>query len=137
MATTVTYYPGYSQLQIKENYTWEVITAITNANPMMVTTSENSNYHPGLMVTFKIPPSFGMIQLNGLNVQVIDVTDTEITCNVDSTGFTPFSYPSPLPSAYTAPTIIPNSSGPPLAPAPLPYGNENTFEGTIYNGGLI
>jgi hypothetical protein len=135
--TSVTYYPGYSQTQVAMNLTWQMIASITNANPMVVTTTNNSNYNPGMIVTFNIPPSFGMKQLNGLTAQVINVSGTNVTCNVNSTNFSTFSYPSPLPNAYTPPTIIPYSSGQPLAPTPLPYGNENSLVGTIYNAGEI
>jgi hypothetical protein len=135
--TAITYYPGYSQVQVADNYIWQVISAITNSNPMVVTTVNNSNYNAGMMVTFNIPSNFGMRQLNGLNIQVTNVSGTSITCNIDSTNFTPFAAPSPLPSAYTSPTIIPNTSGPYLAPLPLPYGNQNSLIGTIFNAGQI
>lgn len=135
--SVIEYYPGYSQVQVAMNLTWQVIASITQANPMVVTTENNSNYNPGMMVTFNIPPSFGMTQLNGRNVQVTNVTGTGVTCNVDSTNFSAFAYPSPLPSAFTQPTIIPNTSGPYLPPLPLPYGNQESFEGVIFNGGEI
>lgn len=135
--TAITYYPGYSQVQVSDNLTWQVIESITNSNPMVVTTENNSNFNPGMMVTFLISPIFGMTQLNGLNLQVLNVNTTTITINVDSTHFTPFAYPDPLPNAYDFPTIIPNSSGPYLSPLPLPYGNQDSFEGTVYNAGQI
>lgn len=133
--STTTYYPGYSQVNVMMNLTWQVIASITQAYPMVVTTISNSNYVPGMMVTFNIPPIFGMKELNGTNIKVTSVTGPAITCNVDSRSFTPFAYPSPLPNAYTSPTIIPNSSGSYLPPLPLPYGNQDSFEGVIYNGG--
>jgi hypothetical protein len=135
--SSIEYYPGYSQTQVGMNLTWQVIASITQANPMVVTIENNSNYNPGMMVTFNIPPSFGMQQLKGRVIQVINVSGTEVTCNVNSTNFNSFAYPSPIPSSFTQPTIIPYSSGPYLPPLPLPFGNQDSFEGAIYNGGEI
>lgn len=103
---------------------------------MVITTVNDHGYVAGMMVRFLIPNAFGMVQLNDLDGQVIAVTNNSLTVNLDSTRFTPFAYPSPLPSAYTNPSVIPNSSGAYLPPLPLPYGNQNSFEGYIENAGL-
>jgi hypothetical protein len=134
--SSVIYYPGYSQIQVHENLIIRTIESITNDFPMVVTTTEDHGYVAGMMVTFLIPTQFGMVQLNGLNVQVISLTSDTLTINLDSTGFTAFSYPSPLPNAFTPPSVIPNSSGSYLPPQPLPYGNQDSFEGVIYNAGI-
>lgn len=135
--TSVIYYPGYAQLQVHENLIVRTILTITQAYPMVVTTSIDHGYVIGMMVTFLIPTQFGMVELNGLNVQVIDTpTSDSLTINLDTRSFTPFAYPSPLPSAYTPPSIIPNSSGPYFPPLPLPFGNQDSFEGVIYNNGI-
>ena len=134
--TAVTYYPGYSQVQVVENLRTQTIASITQANPMVVTTVNNHKYVPGMMVTFLIPTQFGMTQLNNVNAQVLIASGNSLTINLDSSSFTPFAYPSPLPQAYTNPSVIPNSSGPYLPPIPLPYGNQDSFEGTIFNAGL-
>jgi hypothetical protein len=103
---------------------------------MVVTTVNDHDYVAGMMVTFFIPAQFGMTQLNGVNAQVLSLTNNTLTINLNSIGFTPFAYPSPLTNAYTPPSVIPNSSGPYLPPLPLPYGNQDSFEGTIFNAGL-
>lgn len=133
--TSVIYYPGYSQFQVQDNFIVQTIEAITNAYPMVVTTVEDHGYTAGMKVRFLIPTQFGMTQLNGINAQVLVASGDSLTIDLDSTSFSQFSYPSPLPSAYTFPSVIPNSSGPYLPPKPLPYGNQNSFEGTIYNAG--
>jgi hypothetical protein len=133
--SSVMYYPGYSQETITENYVWQTITAITLADPMVITTLKTHNYIAGVLIRFSIPGMFGMQQLNTLEVQVISVTSNTLTCNLDSSNFTPFAYPVSLPSAYTPPVLIPNSSGPYLPPLPLPYANQDSFEGAIYNDG--
>lgn len=133
---SIIYYPGYSQTQIKENLIIQTILTISQAYPMAVTTVDDHNYVAGMDVTFLISNQFGMTQLNGMNVQVLTASGSDLTLDIDSTTFTPFAYPNPLPSAYTNPSIIPNSSGRYLPPLPLPYGNQDSFEGAIYNGGL-
>lgn len=137
MSSVIEYYPGYSQRQVQENLRWQTILSITNANPMVVTTSDDHGYVMGMLVTFQIPPQFGMINLNGTVAQVIDLTSNALTLSLDSTNYPIFAYPSPLPSAYTPPTIIPFASGPYLPPIPLPYGNQDSFEGVIYNDGAV
>jgi len=134
---SVIYYPGYSQTQVHMNLIVQDIASITNSFPATVTTVNDHGYVAGMMVTFLIPIQFGMIELNNLIVQVLQVTSDTLTINIDSTSFTPFAYPSPLPSAYTPPSVIPNNSGPYLPPLPLPYGNQDSFEGVIYNNGAF
>lgn len=135
--TSVIYYPGYSQIQVQENLIVQTIESITQSYPMVVTTINNHGYVAGMMLRFLIPPSFGMVELNAINAQVLSVTSDTLNIDIDSTNFSSFSYPSPLPSAYTPPSVIPNSSGPYLPPLPLPYGNQNSFEGTIFNNGAL
>lgn len=133
--TSITYYPGYSQVQVQENLRVQTISSITQAFPMVITTINDHDYVAGMQVRFLIPSQFGMVQLNNLIGQVTQLTLNTLTINIDSTNFTPFAYPSPLPNAYTPPSVIPNSSGPYLPPFPLPYGNQDSFEGTIFNAG--
>lgn len=136
LVSSVIYYPGYAQEQVHPNLLTKTIASITQANPMVVTTSFPHHYVAGMMVTFLIPPSFGMQQLNHITAQVLAVTTSTITVNVNSMSFQAFAYPSPLPNAYTPPSIIPVSSGPYLnPPPPLPYGNQDSFEGVVYNNG--
>ena len=133
---SVIYYPGYSQVQVHENLLVQTIASITKSNPMVVTTVGNHNYVAGMNVTFLIPAMFGMQQLNGLNAQVLSLTNNTLTINLNSLGFTPFAYPGTLPASYTPPSVIPNASGPYLPPLPLPYGNQDSFEGVIFNNGV-
>ncbi len=133
---TVTLYPGYSQTIVTPNLRTQTIESVTNASPCVVTTIDDHGYPAGLKVRFLVPTAFGMVQLNLINVQVIAVTADTLTLDLDSTNFNVFSYPNPLPSAYTNPSVIPNSSGPYLPPLPLPYGNQDSFDGVIYNAGV-
>ncbi len=133
--SSVIYYPGYSQTQVYENFIVRSIESISNSFPMVLTTTVDHKYIAGLKVRFMIPKMFGMEELNALDGQIISVTSDTLTINLDSTNFSVFSYPNSLPSAYTGPVVIPNSSGPPLPPVPLPNPNQNSFEGTFYNNG--
>ncbi len=135
--TSVIYYPGYSQTQVQQNLRTQVIDSITQAFPAVLTTVDDHDYPAGVNVTFLIPTQFGMMQLNGQNIQVLEVTNNTLTLNVDTRNYTPFAYPSPVPDAYTPPSVIPNSSGKYLPPLPLPYGNQNSFEGVIENAGEV
>jgi hypothetical protein len=134
--TSIQYYPGYSQVVVNQNLKVRTIASITNSNPMVVTTEVDHDYPAGVIVSFLIPGVFGMKPLNGITAQVIAVTSDTLTVAVNSLDFGVFSYPSPN-YAFTPPTIIPVASGPPLPPnIPLPYGNQDSFEGVIYNDGL-
>lgn len=132
---SIIYYPGYSQVVISPNFIVRTILSITQAYPAVITTDVDHGYKAGMLVTFLVPVAFGMQQLNGLHVQVISLTSDTLTVDLDTRTFTPFAYPSPLPSAYTKPSVIPFSSGPYLPPQPLQYGNQDSFDGTIYNAG--
>ena len=132
MSGVVTYYPGYSQVQV----TWTppvcTIASITNANPMVITTTTSNGYIPGQQIRFLIPPGFGMQVLNQILANVISATTFTITTDIDSSNFSTFSYPSPLPTSYTNPSVIPNSSGQPI-PKPLPGSNQNQFGDAFRN----
>jgi hypothetical protein len=134
--SSVIYYPGYAQEQVHDNLIVQTILSITNSYPAIVTTENDHGYVAGMMVTFLIPIPFGMVELNNVNVQVLGITADTLSINIDTTLFTPFAYPSPLPGAYTPPSVIPNSSGSYLSPLPLPCGNQDSFEGVIFNDGI-
>lgn len=133
---TVQYYPGYSQVQINENLIIQTIDSITQAFPAVLTTINDHGYVAGMMVTFLIPAQFGMVELNGQNVQVLELTNNTLTLNVDTRNYTAFASPNPLPNAFTPPSVIPNSSGPYLPLLPLSYGNQDSFDGVIFNNGM-
>jgi hypothetical protein len=135
--SSVIYYPGYSQQQVFENLIVRPIESISNSYPMIVTTTIDHKYVAGMMVRFLIPSQFGMVELNELLGQVLSLTNDQLAIDIDSTNFSVFSYPVSLPSAYTQPSVIPNNSGPYLPPKPLPFGNQNSFEGVFFNNGAL
>lgn len=135
---SIMYYPGYSQVIITPNLRTRTILSITNAFPMVVITVDDHGYVLGMDVRFLIPSQFGMQELNKVDaVQVIGITADTLTIDLNSREFTTFQYPSSLPTAYTPPSVILNNSGHYLPPLPLPYGNQTSFEGVVYNAGQL
>lgn len=69
------------------------ITAITNADPCVVTVSENNSYVTGQIVYFSVPASYGMYQINGLSGEIINISGQNFTVNIDTTNFSIFILP--------------------------------------------
>jgi hypothetical protein len=139
-----------------------VIAALTNANPMVITTLVQQNYAVGDVVTFYIPSVFGVPQLSnaysGLPVQgtVVAANNTvgtqTVSININSTSFGVFggtngwvgssNYP------FSFPTMVPQGEGNNnslqaygVSPSPLPYANQDVLsfakQGNGSNGVLI
>lgn len=131
---SIIYYPGYSQVIITPKYVTRVIDSISKAAQMVVTTSVDHGYVANMNITFLIPSQFGMVELNGKNGNILSVTSDTFTVDINSLGFTTFAYPSPLPTSYTPPSVIPNAEGRQL-PNPYPQPVQAAFDGTSYNEG--
>lgn len=137
------------------------IASITLANPMVVTTLVQQNYQVGDVVRFQIPTALtggSQSQLNstsnGLPVEftVIAVNNAvgtqTVTLNVDSTAFTAFAWPAASSYPFSFPEMIPQGEGNintaqafGVAPAPLPYGNQDILgfatQNQAVNGVLV
>jgi hypothetical protein len=125
-----------------------VIAALTNANPMVVTTLVQQNYYAGDVVTFSIPSAFGIPQLSaqttGLPVQATVISANNavgtqtVTLAVNSTSYGVFggtngwlgsgSYP------FSLPVMVPQGEGNinnfqafGVTPSPLPYANQDVL----------
>ena len=71
------------------------ITAITAANPAVVTTSIDHGYSIGDRVTINVPDAnFGMTQINGLETVITAVTASTFTTDIDASTFTAFAFPT-------------------------------------------
>ena len=78
-----------------------LITAITNASPMVVTATLANNspnprvntYQIGMNVRLYVPITYGMFQANGLVGTIIGLSGNVFTLNLDSTLFDTFSIP--------------------------------------------
>ena len=74
------------------------ITAISQSNPMVVTTSANSDqtntYIPGQTVKLNVPKAYGMWQANGLTGTIIAINGNQLSLNINSARYDPFVIPS-------------------------------------------
>lgn len=92
----------------------QYITNITQASAAIVTFLNNHNFVIGEWISFRIPPSNGMIQLNNQKALIISITSNTATIAVDSLQFYPFiSFQDPqIPCvAVPAGSGIPPGSG--------------------------
>ena len=112
-----------------------------------------NNFTVGEVVDFNIPSTYGMTQLNFLTgvpggapiVTAVTNTATEssITLNIDTSGFTAFSYPTSAASvgAASPPVCVPAGSGP--VPGQSPPGTnlldafDNHNQYTMYIGSSV
>ena len=103
-----TYLPG--TIQIPSSM---VITAITNAFPMVVTVivdpvTKSFSYIPGQCVRLNVPYDYGMFQANGLTPKILSVSGLNLILEIDSTNFDVFTIP--VVGSYGPATISPNGS---------------------------
>jgi hypothetical protein len=86
-----------------------IISAITNANPAVVTTTFEHQYLTGTVLRLDVPVADGMQQINGMTFPIVVTSPTTFTVPVDSTSFDSFSIPvSPNPPyANTCAVAVP------------------------------
>jgi hypothetical protein len=70
-----------------------IITAITQANPALVTTSFDHNYSNGQIIRLHIPEIFGMEQAHLKFAPILVTGDTTFTIALDTRLFNPFIVP--------------------------------------------
>ena len=68
-----------------------IITAVSNSNPVSITTSFAHQYITGTIVRFDIPLTNGMQQLVGSTYPIIVTGNTTFIVALDSTSFQPFT----------------------------------------------
>jgi hypothetical protein len=68
----------------------QYITNISQAQQALVTFADNTNFTVGEWISFRIPPSNGMIQLNNQKALIVAITSNSATINVDTTHYYPF-----------------------------------------------
>lgn len=83
------------------------ISAITNAFPASVTTSIAHDYRDGMIVRLNIPIGYGMQQADQKYAPIEVTGNTTFTIDIDTTNYDVFAIPSPLPTHYTDPQVIP------------------------------
>jgi hypothetical protein len=139
-----------------------VIAAMTNANPMVITTLVQQNYYVGDVVTFSVPTVFGVPQLSnkisGYPVQFTVIAANNavgtqtVTLAANSTNFGVFGgtngWPGSTSFPFTSPYMVPQGEGNinnfqafGVLPAPLPYANQDVLsfakQGVGANGILV
>lgn len=70
-----------------------IITAITNAEFALVTTSFANSFVSGTIVRFDIPVGFGMQQLNQQTAPITVVNSTQFTVPINTTFYDTFAVP--------------------------------------------
>lgn len=104
-----------------------IITAITNSNPAVVTTSFAHQYKSGTIIRIDVPPADGMPQIDQMFGPITVLSPTTFSIPIDSTNFTAFSIPvSPPSSINTCAQAVPIGEITPILTAAvqnvLPYG---------------
>lgn len=74
------------------------IVSITNAYPMVATISvdavtESNTYIAGQLVRLTVPYSYGMFQADGLVGQILEVSGSNLSLDIDSRQFDVFAIP--------------------------------------------
>lgn len=111
------------------------ITAITAANPIVVTTSTNHGLTVGQQVRLRVPAIFGMTQANNLQGVITAVTANTLTIgSIDSSAFTAFAWPAVTSLPFTQAMVIPVGSGPSVVSTP-PFWYEDKLDDATTNIG--
>lgn len=88
------------------------ITSISQATQAVVKLTVAHGYTVGQKVRFSVTPAYGMFEINKMvgTILAIDtaVTANTITVDIDTTTFTPFSWPTASYGAFTPATISPD-----------------------------
>lgn len=96
---------------------WQYIANISQAAQAVVHFTAKNDFTPGEIVSFRVPSEFGMDEINNKEVRVLSVTNSttvsSITLDLDTSGYTAFSFPtSAIAAAGVSPAVcVPSSSG--------------------------
>ncbi len=84
------------------------ITNITRVGAAVVSTSVVNSFVVGQVVRFTIPAESGMTQLDGLAATIIGIVDSfNFIINVNTTGFTAFTFPTVAQQPSSFPIVVP------------------------------
>lgn len=107
-----------------------LIVAITDDNPMVVTTSVAHGLAAGQKVRIYVPDNFGMVEANARDGIITAVTATTFTIGaLDADAFTAFAWPAAgaAPFESNFPQVVPFGSGPIGNPA------QTLLDDQVYN----
>ena len=90
------------------------IADIFQSNPGYVETLVDHGLTDGQKVRFKVPASCGMTELDGLTATVTVWNDNAFDFDIDTTGFSLFTFPLPAAVPFTPAEVIPLGNEPSL-----------------------
>lgn len=94
MSIVTSPFPPYQNEVINSDYytpNFFLISAITLGKTTAVTTSVDHNFSVGQLVRFRIPARYKTRELDNVEGTVVSVpTSTQLVCEIESSGFTPF-----------------------------------------------
>jgi hypothetical protein len=86
----------------------KLISAITQADPAVITTQSDHGYVTGTIVRIRVPKADGMIQIDGLKGPITVLSDTQFSIPINTTSFDAFAIPgSPTPDDDICALVIP------------------------------
>ena len=84
-----------------------IISAITNANPAVVTTTFDHNYISGTICRLIIPAGYGILQANELFGEITVTGSDTFTINIDTSTFGAYTTPVTFPESYQYAQVVP------------------------------
>lgn len=86
------------------------ISAISNAQLAVVTFSEDHDFTPGEIVSFRVGRPFGMYEINNKRGKVLYNTDDTITVDIDTSTWNAFTLANLDEPGTSPPICVPSSS---------------------------
>lgn len=105
----VAYVPSYANPLPTFQPAMRVIAGISNASPVLITTTFAHQYITNTIVRLDIPPSFGMQALNQQFGPITVISPTTFTMPIDATNLEPFVLPTTFPPGYQDAQVVPIS----------------------------
>jgi hypothetical protein len=103
------------------------IATVSKASSAVVIMTVSHGYQVGEKVRFKVPPEFGMVELDGLvgEITAINTSTNAITVDIDSSAFTTWTWPVNGDVPFTFAQVIPEGEVPTI------------ISGANFNDGII
>ena len=101
------YVPSYSNPSPTYQPAMRVIAAMTQTNPIQITTTIDHDYISGIVVRLDIPPHFGMQQANQQTGAITVTGNTTFTMDINALSFDAFVLPTSFPPAYQDAQVVP------------------------------
>lgn len=86
------------------------ISAITNAVQAVVSFTEDHDFTPGEIVSFRVGRAFGMSEINNQQAKVLTTTSDTITIDIDTSTWTSFTLVNLNAAGTSPPMCLPIAS---------------------------